>query len=65
MRIHQNLRKYLIDVQDFYNSVKDDGEPNISMNTLCNIDILSLKDYLDSLSESEQRVCIINKMEEL
>ena len=62
MRIHQNLRKYLIDAQDFYNSEKDDGKPNISMNTLCNIVILSLKDYLEILSEVEQKKYLIGKL---
>ena len=62
MRIHQNLRNYLIDVQDFYNNVKDDGKANISMNTLCNIAILSLKNYLENLSKAEQRRYIIRYM---
>ena len=62
MRIHNDLRNCLIDVQDFYNSVKDDGKSNISMNTLCNIAILSLKDYLENLSEVEQKKYLIGKL---
>ena len=62
MRIHQNLRNYLIDVQDFYNNVKDDGKANISMNTLCNIAILVLREYLESLSEVEQKKYLIGKL---
>ena len=62
MRIETELRNYLIDTQDFYNSIKDNGKPNISMNTLCNIAILSLKNYLENLSEAEQRRYIIRCM---
>ena len=62
MRIHQNLRNYLIDAQDFYNNEKDDGKPNISMNTLCNIAILVLREYLESLSEVEQKKYLIGKL---
>ena len=62
MRIYQNLRNYLIDAQDFYNNEKDDGKPNISMNTLCNIAILVLREYLESLSEVEQKKYLIGKL---
>ena len=55
-RIQADLRNYLIDVQNFYNSVKDDGRSNISMNTLCNMTILVLREYLESLSEVEQKI---------
>ena len=59
MRIQTDLRNYLIDIQDFYNSVKRENKPKISRNTICNVAILSLKVYLESLSEAEQRRCII------
>ena len=62
MRIHNDLRNCLIDVQDFYNSVKDDGKSNISMNTFCNIDILSLQEYLESLNEIKQKEHLIGKL---
>ena len=62
MRIHQNLRNCLIDAQDFYNNAKDDSKANISMNTICNIAILSLKNYLENLSKAEQRRYIIRYM---
>ena len=62
MRIHNELRNYLIDVQNFYNSEKDNDKTNISMNTLCNIAILVLKDYLESLTEVEQKKYLIGKL---
>ena len=53
IRINKDLRNYLEDVQNFYNSVKDDDKPNIPINTLCNMNILSFKEYLESLNEVE------------
>ena len=54
MGINKNLRNYLTDVQDFYNTVKDDDKPNIPINILCNMSILSFKEHLESLNEVEQ-----------
>ena len=65
MGINKNLRNYLTDVQDFYNTVKDEDKLNIPINTLCNMSILSFKEHLESLNEIEQRRYLINKMEEL
>ena len=64
MRIHQNLRNYIEDTQDFYNSVKKEDKPNISMNTLCNIHIPSLQKHLERLNEVKQRTYLINKIRE-
>ena len=65
MRINKDLRNYLRDIQDFYNTVKDEDKPNIPINTLCNMSILSFKEHLESLNEVEQHRYIINKIKVL
>ena len=65
MRINKDLRNYLTGVQDFYNTVKDNDKPNIPINTLYNMSILSFKEHLESLNKLEQHRYLINKIEVL
>lgn len=64
LRVVNDLRQSLDDIRMFYNSRKHEDTPAISINSLCNLAIMCLKDQLHNLSDDEAMTYITTKASE-
>lgn len=61
LRIYNELKQFLNETKEFYNSSKHEDTPAISINSLCNIAVMCLKDQLNTLNETEAMTYISSK----
>lgn len=64
LRVNTDLRSFLNRTQEFYNTHKHENTPAISINSLCNLAIISLRDHLENLSDDEARLYLSKKASE-
>ena len=64
LRVNTELRNFLNDTQELYNSRKHEETPHMSINALCNMAIISMKDHLYLLNCDEDRIMYLTGLAE-
>ena len=62
IRVNTDLRTFLNKTQKFYNTHKHGETPPMSVNTLCNIAIICLKEQLTSFNTDEETKLFLTEM---
>lgn len=61
LRIYTELKQFLNETKEFYNSSKHEDTPPVNITSLSNIAILCLRDQLHNLNETEAMTYISSK----
>lgn len=64
LRVNTELRNFLSDTQELYNSRKHEETPHMSINALCNMAIISMKDHVNLLNCDEDRMLFLTQLAE-
>ena len=62
IRVNTDLRTFLNKTQKFYNTHKHEKTPPMSVNTLCNIAIICLKEHMTIFNTDEETRLFLSQM---
>ena len=62
IRVNTDLRTFLNNTQKFYNTHKHAETPRMSINTLCNIALICLKEYMNTFNTDEETRLFLSEM---
>ena len=54
LRVNTDLRTFLNQIQEFYNTHKHEKTPHMNINNLCNLSIMCLKEHVTSFNINEE-----------